>query len=178
MSETLVLCGGTSAPKRGAAKTLRLNLGGSNANVSLRIEDISRRMVADIPDVLTDLLEVATYVYCADQLVSRGGEAAQALGADWRRQLNFVVPVREPDLWTLPEAVRASCDFWSSCRMRIFDLSSFRPRLQHPGAGTSISRTKRVPNFRPRRWHFSPEDWTRLLAPPRRLSRGSVGSFW
>jgi 7-cyano-7-deazaguanine synthase in queuosine biosynthesis len=103
MSETLVLCGGTNAPKRGAAKTLRLNLGGSNANVSLQIEDISRRMVADIPDVLTDLLEVATYVYCADQLVSRGGGAAQALGADWRRRLNFVVPVREPDLWTLPE---------------------------------------------------------------------------
>jgi 7-cyano-7-deazaguanine synthase in queuosine biosynthesis len=103
MSETLVLCGGTHAPRRGAAKTLRLNLGGSNANVSLQIEDIRRRMVADIPDVLTDLLEVATYVYCADQLVSRGGEAAQALGADWRRQLSFVVPVREPDLWTSPE---------------------------------------------------------------------------
>ena len=103
MSETLVLCGGTNAPKRGAAKTLRLNLGGSNANVSLQIEDISRRMVANIPDVLTDLLEVATYVYCADQLVSRGGNAAQALGADWRRQLNFVIPVREHDLWTSPE---------------------------------------------------------------------------
>ena len=73
-----------------------------DANIALKIEDIGRRMVSNIPDVLTDLLEVATYVYCADQLIARGGNAMQALGTDWRRKLRFIVPVREPDRWGLP----------------------------------------------------------------------------
>ena len=82
MAETLVLCGGAKPPKRRPPETLHLNLSGKDSNVSLRIEDISRRMIANVPDVLTDLLEVATYVYCADQLISRGGDAMRALGAE------------------------------------------------------------------------------------------------
>src|SRR5262245_10240423 len=107
MGETLVLCGGASPPKRRGAEALNLNLGGKGANISLRIEDISRRMIAKIPDVLTDLIEVAAYIYCADQLISRGGDAMQALGADWRRRLIFVIPVREPDRWKRPEVSEA-----------------------------------------------------------------------
>jgi 7-cyano-7-deazaguanine synthase in queuosine biosynthesis len=64
-------------------------------------------MVGDPPDVLTDLLEIAAYVHCADQIVSRGGEVSRGLGADWRRDLRFIVPVREPDRWSSPE-VRGS----------------------------------------------------------------------
>ncbi len=85
MGETLILCGGAGAGSSGATKTLRLALSGANENITLKIEDISRRMLADVPPVLTDLLEIAAYVYCADQLVSRGGESMRALGTDWRR---------------------------------------------------------------------------------------------
>jgi 7-cyano-7-deazaguanine synthase in queuosine biosynthesis len=103
MGETLVLCGGATAPKGRASATLRLDTSGRKENVSLSIDDISKRMVADIPDVLADLLEVAAYLYCADQLISRGGDAMQALGTGWRRRLKFVIPVREPERWRRPE---------------------------------------------------------------------------
>jgi hypothetical protein len=103
VGETLVLCGDATTPKGWPREALRLSVSGRNANISLSIDDISKRMVADVPDVLADLLEVATYVYCADQLVSRGGDAMQGLGKAWRRRLNFVIPVREPDRWQRPE---------------------------------------------------------------------------
>jgi 7-cyano-7-deazaguanine synthase in queuosine biosynthesis len=103
MGKTLILCGGAGAGSSGKAKTLRLKISGVNKNIVLKIEDISRRMLADVPPVLTDLLEIAAYVYCADQLVSRGGDTMQNLGADWRRDLRFVIPVREPELWQAPE---------------------------------------------------------------------------
>ena len=103
MGETLILCGGAKAGASGMTNTLRLALSGPNENIALKIEDISRRMLAEVPPVLTDLLEIATYVYCADQLVSRGGATMQNLGVDWRRNLRFVVPVREPELWQAPE---------------------------------------------------------------------------
>ena len=102
MGETMVLCGNAAPRASKEANTLRLKLSGRDANIALKVEDIGRRMVANIPDVLTDLIEVATYVYCADQLIARGGDAMQALGTDWRRKLHFVVPVREPDRWRLP----------------------------------------------------------------------------
>lgn len=103
MPDTVVLCGGVQAEKRQGEAALSLNLSGPAANLTLRLEDISRPMVRDVPDVLTDLLEIATYVYCADQLVSRGGEVMQALGSQWRRRIRFIIPVREHDLiWNSP----------------------------------------------------------------------------
>jgi 7-cyano-7-deazaguanine synthase in queuosine biosynthesis len=97
--DTAVFCGGARVALRPHEAALLLQLTGPDANITLHIDDISRPMVADVPEVLTDLLEIATYVYCADQLVSRGGAAMQGLGSQWRRRLRFVVPVRAPDLW-------------------------------------------------------------------------------
>lgn len=102
MLETLVICG-DARMQLTSAKTLWLTLSGEDANVRLRLADIDRRMMAKLPDVLVDLIEVAAYVYCADQMVGRGGSAGRSLGADWRRDLRFVIPVRDPDLWASPE---------------------------------------------------------------------------
>jgi len=60
-------------------------------------------MLASLPNILADLLEVATYVYAADRLVVRGGQTAPHLGANWRRNLRFVIPVREAERWSAPE---------------------------------------------------------------------------
>ncbi len=57
------------------------------------------------PPVLTDLVEVAAYVYCADQAVTRGGDGVVAHGRDWRRSFSFHIPVRAMDVWS-SEAVR------------------------------------------------------------------------
>jgi len=108
VAETVILCGGAPPPARVSAR-LDLALGGPNPNVNLSISDISRRLVSALPNVLTDLLEIASYVFCADQLVSRGGETASRLGMDWRRHFHFIIPVREPDLWSATE-VKASLE--------------------------------------------------------------------
>ena len=64
-NEHLVQCGGVEQSRRASGHSLRLNLHGADANVRLQISDISRRLLANIPDVLADLLEVASYVYAA-----------------------------------------------------------------------------------------------------------------
>lgn len=103
-TERLVLCG-DAAPPSGSdgAEILRLALDGPDKNVSVRLHDISRRLVANVPDLLVDLLEVAAYVYSADWGTGRGGVVQQNLGEAWRRQFHFVIPVRDPEVWNDPE---------------------------------------------------------------------------
>ena len=103
MPERLVLCGG--AKRTGNDSTLRLALDGRSQNVTLKLEDISKRLVKNVPDLLIDLVEIAAYVYCADQAASRGGEAQFGMGSDWRRRFRFVIPVRHPDHWSNPKVL-------------------------------------------------------------------------
>ena len=110
MNERLVLCGGASTQPGKGADLLRLDLSGPNQNVTVRVHDITKRMVRSIPDLLVDLLEVAAYVYSADWATRRGGPGLRRLGADWRRQFHFVVPVRDPDTWCSPEVIDALTD--------------------------------------------------------------------
>jgi hypothetical protein len=99
-NEHLVLCGGATAQESGGGTRIELNLHGTSANVRLEIEDISRRLLANISDVHADLLEIASYVYAADGAIARGGKTDPQLGARWRRKLRFVIPVRQPNLWS------------------------------------------------------------------------------
>lgn len=95
-----IICG--SEPDRALsaeAEIVRLDVQGKSRNVNLRIEDLSRAMVSNIPDVLLDLIEVGAYVYCADQRLPRGSDRLMDWGRDWRRELNFTIPVRCPELW-------------------------------------------------------------------------------
>jgi hypothetical protein len=96
------LCGGVNQSRGASQRTLRLNLHGSAPNVRLHITDISKRLVANIPDVLVDLLEVASYVYAADSAISRGGRTDAQMGARWRRKVGLIVPVRCSGLWASP----------------------------------------------------------------------------
>ena len=100
--EHLVLCGGLPATSRITEKTYRLVITGPAQNIELRISDISRALVTNIPDVLTDLLELAAYIYCADGAIRRGGNTMVEMGRDWRRNLRFIVPVRLPEVWSSP----------------------------------------------------------------------------
>src|SRR5262249_4171213 len=99
-NERVILCGNLAAAGGAATKgAVSLTLWGKQANVTLKISDISERMVANIPPVLVDLLEIATYIYCADQATTRGGGNATNYGAKWRRRFEFRIPVRKPDVW-------------------------------------------------------------------------------
>jgi hypothetical protein len=76
------------------------NLHGPSANVRLEIQDISRRLLANISDIHADLLEIASYIYAADSAISPGGKTDPHLGARWRRKFQFVIPVRQPKMWS------------------------------------------------------------------------------
>jgi 7-cyano-7-deazaguanine synthase in queuosine biosynthesis len=126
--ETVVLCGGVRVKLSHNEVALPVNLIGPAANVTLRLEDISRPMLTDVPAVLADLLEIATYIYCADQLVRRGGEAMQALGSDWRRRFRFIFPVRELDRWTSQaESLKNLLGFLSDDEMRFQFVQATSP---------------------------------------------------
>jgi hypothetical protein len=71
VSETVFLCGDAAAPRR-ARRVIGISAHGIGANVALHVDDIGRRMLRSLPSVLADLVDVATYVFVADQLVSRG----------------------------------------------------------------------------------------------------------
>ena len=106
----LILCGGASRRAPRTADVLRLKLSGRGRNVELKLDGISQQLTANIPDEFADLLEIATYVYCADQATTRGGSGVKDFGAKWRRHLQFVVPVRCPSLWSSYEVSNSLCD--------------------------------------------------------------------
>lgn len=105
----IIRCGGISASAAPSPKeALELALHGPHANVSLKISDVSEAMAANVPDILVDLLEVASYVYAADQATLRG-DATDA-GDQWRRRFRFHIPVRRPEVWSQDAVTSALAD--------------------------------------------------------------------
>jgi len=100
-NDCTIYCGGVSDTGRGAdtAATLRLQMWGTNHNVDFKIGDVSEAMADNVPSVLLDLLDIAVYVYCADQAIARGTFAGRNEGQDWRRTFHFYIPVRNLELW-------------------------------------------------------------------------------
>ncbi|KRG85623.1 7-cyano-7-deazaguanine synthase [Stenotrophomonas sp. CW117] len=108
-----VLCGNASAKgiSEDPSRDLRLRLSGKagHGNITLRIEDVHTKMFRGVPPLFHDLLEIATYVYSADQVVRRGADDVDSFGDGWRRDLHFVVPVRNPDFWNSAEVQEPLC---------------------------------------------------------------------
>src|SRR5215213_8557259 len=115
MPERYVYCGGLAASKKLSALHIDVNAPiGSPQRVNLQVGDLSRRLAENIPHVLTDMLEIAAYVYCADQFTKRGTSQMAGMGAEWRRRFRFKIPVRCPNIWTKPdiqEALRETLGF-------------------------------------------------------------------
>jgi len=109
-NERVILCGGVSPSNISERHAIHLRPWGRHANVNLKISDISKTMVANIPPILEDLLEVATYVYCADQATTRGGNGVINYGAKWRRHFRFHIPVRQPAIWSSKALKNLLCD--------------------------------------------------------------------
>lgn len=65
----------------------------------LRIDRLERRLVTRLPERVIDLLEIAGYVYAVDAAIPRGGPTDRSMGADWRRNLHFEIPVRDLEFW-------------------------------------------------------------------------------
>jgi 7-cyano-7-deazaguanine synthase in queuosine biosynthesis len=89
-----------TTPRVGRKKVVRLQLGEGDSDVHLKISNITDALASELPEVLTDLVEIASYVYCADQAVTRGGDGVVAFGHKWRRHFSFHIPVRNPEIWS------------------------------------------------------------------------------
>ncbi len=102
----VILCGGAKLSSRGGAwksiAPVNLVLGNGVHDVHLRLHDLTSSMTANLSDVHTDLLEIAAFIYAADQAVRRGGKAEFEYGLKWRRHLWLEIPVRNPDFWMAP----------------------------------------------------------------------------
>jgi 7-cyano-7-deazaguanine synthase in queuosine biosynthesis len=108
-----IICGNapTNGIEENPKRNLHLRLWGNDGpdKITLRIEDIHKKMCKDVPDIFQDMLEIATYVYSADQAIPRCADDVDSFGNGWRRYLHFIIPVRNPDFWNGREIQQALC---------------------------------------------------------------------
>lgn len=99
--QRLIVCGECSVGGRPNSDehTLHLSMYGPKRNVFRQFEDMRRALWGPVPVAFRDLVDIAIYVYCADQAISRGNDNADDLGDSWRRSLTFQIPVRDLDFW-------------------------------------------------------------------------------
>lgn len=116
-----IICGKIefTVPSEYEAESLHYHLIGRDdeyRKVTLKIGDIRQSMYKEIPDRFHDLLEIATYVYCADQEVLRGQRDSETFGSNWRRYFHFVIPVRDLLFWksvSVSECLKQTLGFLS-----------------------------------------------------------------
>ncbi|MCY3550974.1 MAG: TIR domain-containing protein [Candidatus Poribacteria bacterium] len=70
-------------------------------NVNLSLSSFVRS-VGHLPDRILDLLEIATYVFCADRLILRGNKTSVEYHG-WSRLFHFAIKVRDWDFWNTIE---------------------------------------------------------------------------
>jgi hypothetical protein len=71
-----------------------------DANVHIRLMDLARVFDRHLSPRLEDVLEIAAYVYAADCATQRGGAWADDDTTEpWKRDMRFVVPVRDLAFW-------------------------------------------------------------------------------
>lgn len=93
---------GPDDPPRGQKSLYarRLNSIPPHENVYLKAWNISDRLAANLSGISLDLLEIAAYIYSADQSKTRGGTTFPQDGRNWYRQFELSIPVRHPEIWT------------------------------------------------------------------------------
>ncbi len=113
MPDIDVFCGGLQPGVGARGPKLLLDTAapdGTPGKVNLRLDHITRRMAAHVPDRLVDLLEIASYVYCADQFSRRDTPEMHRMGAKWRRRFRYRIPVRDLPIWSRTDVLEALMD--------------------------------------------------------------------
>lgn len=128
-TERTILCGGLPLPaKSKVADPIRLHLlhGPPEQQVNLRIAQLNQTLLRNLPAVYHDLVEIAAYVYAADQAVRRSGQDTDTFGARWRQSLHFHVPVRCLDFWQRTDVVSALAEVLSFLGDHFFAFNFYR----------------------------------------------------
>lgn len=161
--EVRVFCGGLSPRPDDVEMALVLDTGappGSAGRVTINLGPLSRKMLAHVPARLADLIEIAAYVYCADQFSRRETPVMRDLGADWRRRFAFDIPVRDLPFWNqdkLRQALAEALGFLSDdvYRFRFHYMASEAGALdRYLDLGTEAeasSSSREPPRFSPER---------------------------
>jgi len=111
--EVVLLCNEAATGRRETDGVLKLRTSGAHRNVRLNLGDIGSTLNQSIPSALVDLLEIAAFVYIADQIEHRGAHDVESMGANWRRRLRFKISVRELALWRSEEMSAALSELLS-----------------------------------------------------------------
>jgi hypothetical protein len=104
----LCLCSGATVPQGhpllAGRELLALDAVGDDPSVHIRLHDVAHVFLQQLSPRLTDLIEIAAYVYAADCAVRRGQEwTADHSVEAWERDLHFVIPVRDAVFWSRPD---------------------------------------------------------------------------
>ncbi len=119
MREHVFLCGLTKEQRSEFPDGTALSLEKKVGNLTLKLDQLRKRLVGSEPARLTDLLEISSYVFAADRTTKRGSLSDPGFGAEWRRCFVLVIAVRDLDFWqrsdvkqTLCEALRFLSEDW------------------------------------------------------------------
>ena len=86
-TEVAVACGGAAFPAvtndLPGVRRVSLSLASPDANVRVQVADVHNLLRETVPAELLDLIEVAAYVYAADQSAPRGAGAACSIQRGW-----------------------------------------------------------------------------------------------
>ena len=138
-AKRIIPCGGLTAASLAevGAEVLPLNLWSGRRDVNhieLKMEDLHENLYKAVPAEFRDLLEIAAYVYCADQATGRGGKNVDGFGDAWRRHFVFTIPVRKPGFWNKAEVkdvLRGTLEFLSEDRFDFeFMAGKQAPKMQ------------------------------------------------
>ena len=111
----LFVCNGVSVhsndPQRVGRHAVPLATRGRNANVNLKIENVTGAFCRRVNDRLQDLLEIATFVYVGDSATERSVKwRADDSQEPWERDLRFVILVRDHAFWSRENVVETLTD--------------------------------------------------------------------
>ena len=104
MTETrvLVVCDGVEPPQslrnQKWSHQIPVTSLGTSADLNLRVQNLGGTVLGTIDNRAADLVRIASYVYAADQAVSRGGRA-DVFGQQWRRNFTLCIPVSDRAYW-------------------------------------------------------------------------------
>jgi hypothetical protein len=129
MTLALVRCDGAPRPAGGNWDTeIAIGHRGAPADLNLSLMMPGATLLPRFDDRSTDLVRIASYVFGADQEVSRGGTAA-ATGKSWTRDFTVCIPVTDPAFWASRE-VRSDLQTllgWVSDDVWRFEFSQATP---------------------------------------------------
>lgn len=110
MAEQVFLCGLSKEQRAGLPAGTILSFEKGKGRLNLKLDQLRKRMLVNEPSRLTDFVEIASYVFAADRLVSRGPLTDPGFGAQWRRCLRLIIAVQDLAFWQRTDVKAALLD--------------------------------------------------------------------